>query len=226
MPEKQAVLNPSDAQRLQTVLDCIAEVTSSRWAALDQLRYFCEGADTALLEAIGGKRFSTQAVLLQLLDTANELGGPIAVRSAPDHSAVPVGLVVQLLESLLCNATSNLKPFLKTTNGVKNLIGTLSHYEELMYDAQTGPETLDRACNILCYCTFYHPTNATKVFMAADGACARASPPDDPSFTRTAPAPSSLSRARLGPWCQLSLPTGETWGGGRAKILHSHRPPP
>lgn len=165
------VLNASDAQRLSTVLDGIADASSKdRWAYLDQLRYFCEGADTQLLEAIGGKRFSTQPVLLQLLDTANSLGGPIAVRSAPEQSAVPVGLVVQLLESLLCNATSNLKPFLKSTNGVKNLIATMAHYEELMYDAETGPEILDRACNILCYCTFYHPTSATAIFVAADGA--------------------------------------------------------
>lgn len=81
---------------------------------------------------------------------------------------MPVGLVVQLLECLLCNATVNLKPFLKMTNGVKNLVGTLSHYEELMYDGE-GPDILDRACNVLCYCTFYHPTAAASVFIAADG---------------------------------------------------------
>lgn len=162
-------LSASDTQRLQTCLEGIADGGSaSRWAALDQLRYFCDGANAALLEAIGGKRFSTLAVLLDLLDLAAELGGPIVVRSAEEHQRVPVGLVVQLLECLLCNATSNLKPFLKVPNGVKNLVGTLSHYEELMYDPE-GPDLLDRACNVLCYCTFYHPTNAASIFFAADG---------------------------------------------------------
>ena len=123
-----------------------------------------------LLEAIGGKQFSTVRVLLQLLDTATEQGGPIAVRSARETQRVPVDMVVELLECLLCNATANLKPFLKTANGVKNLVGTLSHYEEVMYDAELGPEILDRACNILCYCTFYHPSNAASIFLAADGA--------------------------------------------------------
>ena len=76
-----ATLNATDAQRLQTVLDAIVDEASvQRWAALDQLRYFCDGADTMLLEAIGGKKFSTLAVLLQLLDTATELGGPVAVQ--------------------------------------------------------------------------------------------------------------------------------------------------
>lgn len=164
-----AVLNHSDAARLQAVLDGIDESSPARWSSLDQLRYFCDGADTQLLEAIGGKRFSTHSVLLGLLDTAMEHGGPIAVRSAPEHQRVPVGLVVQLLECLLCNATSNLKPFIKAPNGVKNLVLVLSHYEELMYDAELGPDCLDRACNVLCYCTFYHPTQATGVFMAADG---------------------------------------------------------
>ena len=81
---------------------------------------------------------------LDRVDTAAQLGGPIAVRSAAEHQRVPVGFVVQLLECLLCNATSSLKPFLKMPNGVKNLVGTLSHYEELMYDAD-GPDILDRA---------------------------------------------------------------------------------
>ena len=171
-----AILNHSDAARLQAVLDGIAdEETAARWGYLDQLRYFCDGADTQLLEAIGGKRFTTHTVLLGLLDTAMELGGPIAVRSAQEHQRVPVGLVVQLVECLLCNATSNLKPFIKAPNGVKNLVGTLSHYEELMYDAELGPDCLDRACNVLCYCTFYHPQPATTVFMAADGT--RTQPP-------------------------------------------------
>ena len=45
------VLAPNDAQRLQSVLDGISdEISASRWGSLDQLRYFCEGADTPLLE--------------------------------------------------------------------------------------------------------------------------------------------------------------------------------
>ena len=68
MPSAHATLNASDAARLQTVLDGIAdEATVQRWSSLDQLRYFCDGADAMLLEAIGGKRFSTLSVLLQLL---------------------------------------------------------------------------------------------------------------------------------------------------------------
>ena len=165
-----STLNATDSERLQSVLDGIVDESSAqRWAALDQLRYFCDGADTMLLEAIGGKKFSTLAVLLQLLDMATELGGPIAVRTAAGHQRVPVGLVISLIECLLCNATSNLKPFLKNTAGVRNLVTTLSFHEELMYDAEFGPEILDRACNILCYCTFYHPSSATAAFTAADG---------------------------------------------------------
>ena len=45
-----ATLNSTDSQRLQTVLDGICdEASEQRWAALDQLRYFCDGADTMLL---------------------------------------------------------------------------------------------------------------------------------------------------------------------------------
>ena len=173
MPKPEPAFSSTDAERLTTCLDGIADDASeSRWAALDQLRYFCDGANAALLEAIGGKRFSTLAVLLELLDTAAQLGGPIAVRSAPVRQRVPVGLVVPLLECLLCNATSNLKPFLKMPNGIKNLVTTLSHYEDLIYDAE-GPDILDRACNVLSYCTFYHPASAASIFIAADGACNR-----------------------------------------------------
>jgi hypothetical protein len=169
MAPREPTLSATDADRLTTCLDGIAdEASTSRWAALDQLRYFCEGANAALLQAIGGKRFSTLSVLLDLLDSTARLGGPIAVRKAAENERVPVGLVVRLLESLLCNATSNLKPFLKRPNGVRNLVSTLSHYEELMYDP-SGPDLLDRACNVLCYCTFYHPTSAAEVFLAADG---------------------------------------------------------
>ena len=169
MPKTEPTLSSTDADRLSTCIEGVADDASeSRWAALDQLRYFCDGANAALLEAIGGKRFSTLAVLLELLDTAAQLGGPIAVRSAAANLRVPVGLVVQLLECLLCNATSNLKPFLKMPNGIKNLVSTLSHYEELMYDAE-GPDILDRACNVLCYCTFYFPATAASIFIDADG---------------------------------------------------------
>ena len=170
MPKPEPAFSTTDAQRLTTCLDGIADNASeSRWAALDQLRYFCDGANAALLEAIGGKRFPTLAVLVELLDTAARLGGPIAVRKCVDvRQRVPVGLVVQLLECLLCNATSNLKPFLKMPNGIKNLVTTLSHYEDLIYDAE-GPDILDRACNVLSYCTFYHPASAASIFIAADG---------------------------------------------------------
>ena len=170
MPRGEPCLSTTDAQRLTTCLEAIADPTSeSRWAALDQLKYFCDGANAALLEAIGGKRFSTIAVLLELLDNTAKLGGPIAVRKAPPSKRIPVALVVQLLECLLCNATSNLKPFLKMTNGIKNLVSTLSHYEELMYDAE-GPAILDRVCNVLSYCTFYHPSTAAAIFIEAEGA--------------------------------------------------------
>jgi hypothetical protein len=170
MPKPEPAFSTTDAQRLTTCLDGIADDASElRWAALDQLRYFCDGANAALLEAIGGKRFPTLAVLVELLDTAARLGGPIAVRKCVDvRQRVPVGLVVQLLECLLCNATSNLKPFLKMPNGIKNLVTTLSHYEDLIYDAE-GPDILDRACNVLSYCTFYHPASAASIFIAADG---------------------------------------------------------
>ncbi len=53
-------LSQNDAERLQTCLEAIADESSaSRWQALDQLRYFCDGANTQLLEAIGSKKFAT-----------------------------------------------------------------------------------------------------------------------------------------------------------------------
>ena len=81
----QPLLNSSDTARLT---DCLARIeqeddASLRWEALDQLRYFCDGADIPLLEVIGGKKFSTLAVLVQLLQLAEELGGPAALRDAP-----------------------------------------------------------------------------------------------------------------------------------------------
>ena len=97
-----------------------------------------------MLEAIGGKRFPTLANLLSSSIPTIELGGPIAVRTAPEHQRVrPVGLVVALLECLLCNATSNLKPFLKTSNGVRNLVTTMSYHEELI-----TPSTAPRSSTV------------------------------------------------------------------------------
>ena len=158
-----ATLNAADGQRLQTVLDAIAEPIPQRWAALDQLRYFCDGADAPLLEAIGGKRFSTLHTLLNLLDMATDLGGPVAVRTAPEHQRVPVGLVVAL--SACCATTSNLNPFGAEWRQEPRRDALL--YEELM--RRIWADILDRACNILCYCTFYHPVPATAIFTAAAG---------------------------------------------------------
>ena len=59
---RDCVLSQQDTERLVTCLDAIAdESTPARWAALDQLRYFVDGASPALLEVIGGKRFATCA---------------------------------------------------------------------------------------------------------------------------------------------------------------------
>ena len=55
-----SALNESDTARLVQCIRTVADrANASRWAALEQLRYFCDGADTELLEEIGGKRFST-----------------------------------------------------------------------------------------------------------------------------------------------------------------------
>ena len=171
----QPLLNSSDTARLT---DCLARIeqeddASLRWEALDQLRYFCDGADIPLLEVIGGKKFSTLAVLVQLLQLAEELGGPAALRDAPPAHRVPLGLVLRLLETLMCNATANLKPFLKTKDGVRLLIAVLARRDALvgMPDGE-GLAILDRACNLLCYLTFHHPETAAAQFMAADGVAA------------------------------------------------------
>ena len=69
-------LSASDSARLTSCLDSISDGRDgSRWAALEQLMYFCDGADTPLLEAIGGKRFTTLAVLVSLLSQVEEVGG-------------------------------------------------------------------------------------------------------------------------------------------------------
>ena len=171
----QPLLNSSDTARLT---DCLARIeqeddASLRWEALDQLRYFCDGADIPLLEVIGGKKFSTLAVLVQLLQLAEELGGPAALRDAPPAHRVPLGLVLRLLETLMCNATANLKPFLKTKDGVRLLIAVLARRDALvgMPDGE-GLAILDHACNLLCYLTFHHPETAAAQFMAADGIAA------------------------------------------------------
>ena len=171
----QPLLNSSDTARLT---DCLARIEQEddavRWEALDQLRYFCDGADIPLLEVIGGKKFSTLAVLVQLLQLAEELGGPAALRDAPPAHRVPLGLApLRLLETLMCNATANLKPFLKTKDGVRLLIAVLARRDALvgMLDGE-GLAILDHACNLLCYLTFHHPETAAAQFMAADGIAA------------------------------------------------------
>ena len=138
-------LGPSDSARLTQCLDAIADDRdASRWSALEQLLYFCDGADTPLLEAIGGKKFTTLAVLVSLLGQMEELGGPIQVRSAPEALRVPVQLVLRLLESLLCNATNNLKPFLKTKDGVRLLIAVIARLDVLVHDPE-GLTLIDQA---------------------------------------------------------------------------------
>ena len=167
-----AALNSADAARLSSCLEAISEdADPGRWTALDQLRYFCDGANPGLLEVIGGKRFNTLQVLLKLLEVAEDHGGPIAVRKVSDLAKrVPVGLVLQLLESLLCNATNNLKPFMKTANGVRLLLSVLDHQEELVHDVeQDGLTLLDRASNVLCFCAFHHPDLAASQLVAANG---------------------------------------------------------
>ena len=172
----QPLLNSSDTARLT---DCLARIeqeddASLRWEALDQLRYFCDGADIPLLEVIGGKKFSTLAVLVQLLQLAEELGGPAALRDAPPAHRVPLGLVLRLLETLMCNATANLKPFLKTKDGVRLLIAVLARCRDALVGMPDGEglAILDHACNLLCYLTFHHPETAAAQFMAADGIAA------------------------------------------------------
>lgn len=130
-------LSEGDAERLQQTLAAVSDVTSgARWGALEQLRYFCEGAHPALLEAIAAKRFGTLPALLRLLADVEACGGPLAVRSQPEEARVPTGSVLQLLESLLCNATNNLKPFLKNAEGVRLLLAIVSHQEELVHDVE------------------------------------------------------------------------------------------
>ena len=102
----RATLNAADAQRLQSVLDSITDESSAqRWAALDQLRYFCDGADTMLLEAIGGKKFGTLAVLLQMLDSDlddERLDATLQLAQLVDRSFGPDA---QLLAELIVTCT-------------------------------------------------------------------------------------------------------------------------
>ncbi|KAL3892835.1 MAG: hypothetical protein SGPRY_014738 [Prymnesium sp.] len=171
-------LSEGDAERLQQTLAAVSDVTSgARWGALEQLRYFCEGAHPALLEAIAAKRFATLPALLRLLADVEACGGPLAVRSQPEEARVPTGSVLQLLESLLCNATNNLKPFLKNAEGVRLLLAIVSHQEELVHDveqaslipASDGLTLLDRASNVLCYCAFHHPELTASQLVANNG---------------------------------------------------------
>ena len=116
MSAAKPTLGASDSARLTSCLDAIADGRdASRWSALEQLLYFCDGADTPLLEAIGGKRFKTLAVLVGLLSQMDELGGPIQVRSAPEPQRVdgPDGALVDVVVPHVlgiyrsCNATGN-----------------------------------------------------------------------------------------------------------------------
>ena len=201
MSAAKPTLGASDSVRLTSCLDAIADGRdASRWSALEQLLYFCDGADTPLLEAIGGKRFKTLAVLVGLLSQMDELGGPIQVRSAPEPQRVPVQLVLRLLESLLCNAPNNLKPFLKTKDGVRLLITVIARLDSLVHDPE-GLTLIDQACNLLCFCTFHLPELATTQFVAAGGvpAVARLLQCSHAHYTRTLARPGTAYTSRPPP---------------------------
>ena len=201
MSAAKPTLGASDSARLTSCLDAIADGRdASRWSALEQLLYFCDGADTPLLEAIGGKRFKTLAVLVGLLSQMDELGGPIQVRSAPEPQRVPVQLVLRLLESLLCNAPNNLKPFLKTKDGVRLLITVIARLDSLVHDPE-GLTLIDQACNLLCFCTFHLPELATTQFVAAGGvpAVARLLQCSHAHYTRTHARPGTAYTTRPPP---------------------------
>ena len=201
MSAAKPTLGASDSARLTSCLDAIADGRdASRWSALEQLLYFCDGADTPLLEAIGGKRFKTLAVLVGLLSQMDELGGPIQVRSAPEPQRVPVQLVLRLLESLLCNAPSNLKPFLKTKDGVRLLITVIARLDSLVHDPE-GLTLIDQACNLLCFCTFHLPELATTQFVAAGGVptLARLLQCSHAHYTRTLARPGTAYTTRPPP---------------------------
>ena len=201
MSAAKPTLGASDSARLTSCLDAIADGRdASRWSALEQLLYFCDGADTPLLEAIGGKRFKTLAVLVGLLSQMDELGGPIQVRSAPEPQRVPVQLVLRLLESLLCNAPNNLKPFLKTKDGVRLLITVIARLDSLVHDPE-GLTLIDQACNLLCFCTFHLPELATTQFVAAGGvpAVARLLQCSHAHYTRTLARPGTAYTSRPPP---------------------------
>lgn len=171
MPAGGYSLNAADAERLSSCLEAIVDESNpGRWTALDQLRYFCDGANSGLLEAIGGKRFNTLQVLLRLLEASEALGGPIEVRRAPELHRTPVGLVLRLLESLLCNSPTNLKHFMKSSNGIRLLLAIVDHQEALVHDVeQDGLTLLNRACNVLCSCAFHHPDIAASQLVAVNG---------------------------------------------------------
>ncbi len=196
MSAREPALNAADASRLSECLAAISDTTSeSRWSALEQLRYFCDGADAALLEAIGGRRFNTLVVLAGLLEQVEELGGPMRVRSAPTRARVPVGLVLQLLETLLCTATNNLKPFLRQTAGPRLLVRALAHVDELVADPE-GLEILDRACNILCYLTCAHRPRHHRQPPRRTGDNARALCPPPPETQRVRRAGTTMRTPR------------------------------
>ena len=97
----QSLLNQSDTTRLTTCLDAIAaEGDAKRWEALDELRYFCDGADIPLLEVIGGKRFSTLTVLVQQLHEHRQRREPLAADHLEQRDVRAVAKVPQLVERL------------------------------------------------------------------------------------------------------------------------------
>jgi len=127
-----AALTEADTARLVQCIRTVADrANPSRWVALEQLRYFCDGADTDLLEVIGGRRFSTLGVLVGLLQEVDDRGGPCALAGAGELARVPVGIVLQLLEALLCSAPNNLRPYLKIDHGVRLLVRFLASVDEL-----------------------------------------------------------------------------------------------
>jgi hypothetical protein len=146
----EAALSKADTSRLVECIRTVADRSNpNRWVALDQLRYFCDGADTELLEVIGGQRFSSLSVLVGLLQEVDDLGGHSALAGTSELARVPVGFVLQLLEALLCSAPNNLEAFLKVDHGVRLLVRFLNSVDEFansQVHQRTQPATQRRRC--------------------------------------------------------------------------------
>jgi len=136
----EAALNKADTSRLVECIRTVADRSNpNRWVALEQLRYFCDGADTELLEVIGGSRFSSLGVLVGLLQEVDDLGGPSALAGTCELARVPVGFVLQLLEALLCSAPNNLEAYLKVDHGVRLLVRLLASVDVLAQSQAREP---------------------------------------------------------------------------------------